>query len=173
MIECYIDETYDGEKPYERKPRYDGTEVVREKVGTERVTITRMHEDGRVDQMERQKYPKDKDVGRTAIDETVEERTKETRRKITDRPQKKETTTTRRDVTDIHRTDVKDVERTYIHKKEKEHFRPTRPEEQFLPEREKLDHERKVSSRGFQEHDIDIMFHYICHSLCLPCSTTV
>jgi hypothetical protein len=155
------------EKPYERKPRYDETEVDREKVGTEKVTITRTYEDGRVDRMERQKYPNDKDVGRIVMDETVEKTPKEVRHKITDRPRKKETTTTRNDVIDIHRTDVKDVQRTYIHK-EKEHFGPTRPEEQFLPETERLDHQRKVSRRGFQEKKYRYFCHYVCHLFCLP-----
>jgi hypothetical protein len=126
-------------------PEYDETEVVRGMVGTEKVTITRMHEDGRVDRMERQKYPKDKDVRRFVSDETVEDTTKEKRRNITDRPQKKQTTITHKDGTYIHSTDVTDVERTHIHKKEREHFGPRRPEEKFLPETERLDQQRKVS----------------------------
>ena len=148
MTECYIDDTYDVEKPQGRKPRYDDT--VRDKVGTEKVTITQTKEGGRVDRMERQKYAKDQDVGRIVIDETVEDTPKEIRRQITDRSQKRETTTTRQDGTYVHSTDVKDVERTYIHKKEREHFGPRRPEEKFLPETEKLDHQRKVSSRGYK-----------------------
>lgn len=92
--------------------------------------------------MDGQKSPRDQEVGRILIEETVEEAPKELRR-ITDKSQKKETTTFREYATDIQRTDVKDIQGTYVQKEEKR-FGPRGPEEQFLPEIEKLDRIRKV-----------------------------
>lgn len=145
MKECYVDETYGAEKLNEREYRYDKPEVAREMVGTEKVTITRTYEGGQLEKMERQKYPSDREVGRILIDETVEDTPKDIRGKITDSSQKKETTATCKDETGIHRTDVKDFERTHIREEQREHFRRRRPEEQFLPEADRLDSERKVS----------------------------
>ena len=146
MKKCYIDDTYGAQRLNEREYRYDKPEVARETIGKDKVTITRTYEDRRVERMERQKYPNDKEVGRVVTDETVEEPPKDLRREITDRSQKKESTTVRKDETDIHRTEVKGFDRTYIGKNEREHFGPRRPEEQFLPETERLDGERKVSN---------------------------
>lgn len=146
MKECYIDDTYGEQKLNEREYRYDKPEVAREMIGTEKVTITRTYEDGRVEKMERQKYPNEKEIGHIVFDETVEETSKDVRRTITDRPQKKETTSTCKDETDTRRTDVKDFERTYDRENDRERFEPRRPEEQFLPETERLHGERKVSN---------------------------
>lgn len=140
MKECYVDETYGAQKLNEREYRYDKPEVAREMVGTEKVTITRTYEGGQLE-----KYPSDREVGRILIDETVEDTPKDIRGKITDSSQKKETTATCKDETVIHRTDVKDFERTHIREEQREHFRRRRPEEQFLPEADRLDSERKVS----------------------------
>ena len=141
-----MDDTYGAQRLNEREYRYDKPEVAREIIGTDKVAITRTYEEGQVERMERQKYPKDKEVGRVVTDETVEEAPKDVRREITDRSQKKESTTTCKDETDIHRTELKGFERTYIRKNERDHFGPRRPEEQFLPETERLDGERKVSN---------------------------
>ncbi|XP_028404537.1 trichohyalin-like [Dendronephthya gigantea] len=139
--ESYFDETCDARKPDEQRPRYDETEITKGKFGTEKVSVIRAYDDGKVDRMERQKSPRDHEVGRILIEETVEEVPKESRQ-ITDKSQE-ETTTFRKSATDIQRKGVKDIKETHIYKEEKR-FGPRGPEEQFLPETERLDHVRKV-----------------------------
>ena len=145
MKECYVDETYGAEKLNEREYRYDKPQVGGEMVGTEKVTITRTYEGGQLEKMERQKYPDDREVGRILIDETVDDTPKDIHGKITDSCQKKETTATCKDETGIHRADVKDFGRSHIREEQREHFRRRRPEEQLLPEADRLDGERRVS----------------------------
>lgn len=132
-------------KPDERQPRYDGAKVITGDITTEKITVSRTYEDGRVDITERQKYPRDHDVDHIVLDEKVEETPKEDRRKVTDRLQMKGATTTREDVTDILRTDVRDIERIDVRGKEKKYFEPKKPEERFLPDTERLDYQRKAS----------------------------
>lgn len=133
--ERYIDDTIDAEK---------SMKLPDEKIRKEKITITKAYVDQPVDQMERHKSAKDEHGDQSVFNKMVKESPREARRLITEKYHKKDKRSTQKDVTHIRQADVADVEREYIRRREKKDFGPPRPEEQFLPETDKLDYQENV-----------------------------
>ena len=131
------------------KPRTDETKISRG-VATEKVTVTRA--DGTLrEEIERPKYPREREAGRIVIEEIAEEkeeRPREIHRKFTEEPRTTEVTVTRQDVKDVYRPyekeDVVKVGKLDVHELEERPVESRTYEERLLTETEKVKQPRKV-----------------------------
>ena len=88
------------------KPRSDGTKMFRKEVDTERIIVLKS-DAAHTEELERQMYPKEQDVGRIVIEEISEE---QPRSKYPRQPKSTELTTAREHVKDVSKpSELNDV----------------------------------------------------------------